>query len=135
MGKKRAVRNGHGHLISLLFMLLTALSTAASGQSTNELVLPIVVNGAVADEMHYQTIFTILNASRQEISATLQIYSKAGTPAGVFCSPLAPPPSSVTTTLRPITEPSGPHHEDLVRSDRGPRPPHSCAESPGSLEA
>jgi hypothetical protein len=80
---------------------LTGLSIAAQGQSTNEMVLPIVVNGPVAERMHYQTIFTILNASKQEISATLQIHNSAGTPAGVFCSPLAPPPSSVTIALNP----------------------------------
>lgn len=101
MKQKPVAPNGHSGLISLLFVVLTGLSIAAQGQSTNEMVLPIVVNGPVAERMHYQTIFTILNASRQDIGATLQIYSNAGTPAGVFCSPLAPPPSSVTTTLRP----------------------------------
>jgi hypothetical protein len=60
-------------LISLLFVILTGLSIAAQGQSTNEMVLPIVFNGPVAERMHFQTIFTILNASGQDISATLQI--------------------------------------------------------------
>ena len=90
-----------GRLISLLFVVLTGLSIAAQGQSTNEMILPIVVNGPVAERLHYQTIFTILNASGQDISATLQIYNSQGTPTGVFCSPLAPPPSSATIVLRP----------------------------------
>lgn len=101
MKQRLVTRNGHGGLIPLLFVVLTGLSIAAQGQSTNEMVLPIVFNGPVAERMHYQTIFTILNASGQEIRAALQIYDNAGTPAGVFCSPLAPPPSSATITLRP----------------------------------
>ena len=92
--------NGHIGLISLLLVVLT-WPIAVQSQSMNEMVLPIVVNGPVAEKMHYQTIFTILNASKQDINATLQIYNNVGTPAGVFCSPLAPPPSSVTITLRP----------------------------------
>lgn len=101
MKQKPVAPNGRGGLMSLLFVVMTGLSIAAQGQGANEMVLPIVVNGPVAERLHYQTIFTILNASTQDIAATLQIYGNAGTPAGVFCSPVAPPPSSVTITLRP----------------------------------
>lgn len=101
MKQKPVALSGHSGLISLLFVFLTGLSIAAQGQNTNEMILPIIINGPVAERMHYQTIFTILNASKQEINATLQIYDNAGTPAGVFCSPVAPPPSSVTIALRP----------------------------------
>jgi hypothetical protein len=101
MKQNPAAPNCQRELISLLFVVLTGLSIAVQAQTTNEMVLPIVFNGPVAERMHYQTIFTILNASRQDISATLQIYNNEGNPAGVFCSPLAPPPSSVTIALRP----------------------------------
>ena len=78
--------------------------SVTDSSAVNEFVLPIVVNGAVADKIHYQTIFTILNASTQDIRATLQIHDNAGKPRGVFCSSLAPPPSSVTATLNPNQE-------------------------------
>lgn len=79
--------------------------TVAESSTLNEAVLPIVVNGAFAEKLHYQTIFTILNTSTQEIQATLQVYSNAGAPGGVFCSPLAPPPpSSAIVTLKPNAE-------------------------------
>lgn len=66
-----------------------------------EAILPVVVNGAFADKLHYQTNFTILNTTGYRIGAELQVYSNAGTPGGVFCSPLAPPPSSFAATLDP----------------------------------
>src|SRR5437867_929340 len=75
--------------------------TVGGSSVLNEVVLPIVLNGALEDKLHYQTIFTILNASTQNIRATLQIYDNAGFAGGVFCSPIAPPPSSVTATLSP----------------------------------
>ena len=61
MKQKPVAPNRHGGLISLLFAVLTGLSIAAQGQSTNEMVLPIVINGPVAEKMHYQTIFTIIS--------------------------------------------------------------------------
>lgn len=73
----------------------------APSSTSNEVILPVVVNGAIADKLHYQTIFTIVNTTTQSVSATLQVYSNEGTPGGVFCSPLAPPPSSLTATLNP----------------------------------
>jgi hypothetical protein len=79
-----------------------AIPLVAQGQDSplNEVVLPIVVNGAVAEKEYYQTIFTVLNTSLQDVQATLQIYSNAGLPAGAFCSPIAPPPASSAFTLR-----------------------------------
>jgi len=59
--KPVAPKNGHGELISLLFVVLTGLSIAVQAQTTNEMVLPIVFNGPVAEKMHYQTIFTIIS--------------------------------------------------------------------------
>jgi len=67
----------------------------------NEVIFPVVVNGAFTDTLHYQTIFTILNTTTQNVQATLQVYGNAGKPGGVFCSPLAPPPSSATAKLTP----------------------------------
>ncbi len=77
-----------------------ALTVSASLQS-NEVILAIVANGAFAPDLHYQTIFTVLNTTTQSVTATLQVFSNAGTPGGVFCSPLAPPPASVTASIKP----------------------------------
>jgi hypothetical protein len=45
--------------------------TVVDSSQLNEVILPMVVNGAVAEELHYQTIFTILNASSARFSLTL----------------------------------------------------------------
>jgi hypothetical protein len=78
--------------------------TVIPSTATSELIFPIVVNGAVGEKAHYQTIFTVLNGNAQDVHATLEIYSNSGAPAGVFCSPLAPPPAIVTATLNPGAE-------------------------------
>jgi len=75
--------------------------TVADSSLLNEVILPMVVNGAVAEKLHYQTIFTVLNASAGDVKGTLQVYSNAGAPSGAFCSPLAPAPSNATFTLSP----------------------------------
>ena len=82
---------------------LAALLLFARPQNAvlNDVVLPIVVNGAVAEKLHYQTIFTVLNTSSQDVRGTLQVYSNSGVPTGAFCSPLAPPPSNAVFTLGP----------------------------------
>lgn len=87
----------------ILLEVSLALQTAAAPQNptANELVFPIVVNGSPSGTFHYQTIFTVLNTSTQGIQATLQVYADSGKPGGVFCSPLAPPPSRLTATLDP----------------------------------
>ena len=78
--------------------------TVTSSSNSNEVIIPIVVNGAVGANTHYQTIFTVLNASSQDIHATLEVFNGAGVATGVFCSPLAPAPSSISTTLTPGAE-------------------------------
>jgi len=75
--------------------------TVADSSLLNEVILPTVVNGAVAEKLHYQTIFTVMNASTEVVTGTLQVYNNSGTPFGVFCSPLAPPPSNAAFTLSP----------------------------------
>jgi hypothetical protein len=91
--------SGPGMLSSI--ELVRKSFTVSNPQETNERILPIVVNGAIDGKTYYQTIFTMLNASTQEVQAALQVYSNAGNPGGVFCSPLAPPPSSITIALKP----------------------------------
>jgi hypothetical protein len=78
--------------------------TVVSSSALNEVVLPIVVNGSFAENLHYQTIFNILNSSAQQIETTLQVYGNQGKPGGVFCAPIAPPPSSAAATLAPNAE-------------------------------
>ncbi|HEY3127833.1 MAG TPA: hypothetical protein VGL91_00095 [Acidobacteriota bacterium] len=72
---------------------------AADQAAAQELILPIVVNGTTDKTTHYQTTFTILNLSSSTVEAKLQIYDQKGAPGGVFCSPLAPPPSTATALL------------------------------------
>ncbi len=69
--------------------------------SINELIFPVVANGVVLEKLFYQTIFTVLNTSGYDVAATLQVYDSTGKTAGAFCSPLAPPPSSMAATLKP----------------------------------
>jgi hypothetical protein len=78
--------------------------TVIDVSTSNEVILPIVVNGVIRDNAHYQTIFTVLNASSQDVHATLQMYNNSGAPTGAFCSPVAAPPSSIATTLNPGAE-------------------------------
>lgn len=81
---------------------IARMSFPVSGtQTASEIFFPVVVNGSLQQKLFYQTIFTVLNTSTQVITATLQIYDNAGKPAGVFCSPLAPPPSTRTAILKP----------------------------------
>jgi hypothetical protein len=68
------------------------------------MILPIVVNGAVAEKLHYQTIFTVLNTTAVDVKGTLQVFSNAGAASGAFCSPLAPAPSGATFTLSPNSQ-------------------------------
>src|SRR5213594_1188711 len=75
--------------------------TVADSSLLNEAILPIVINGAIAEKLHFQTIFTVLNGSAGNVKGTLQVYSNAGAASGVFCSPLAPPPSNATFALSP----------------------------------
>src|SRR5436309_14400523 len=78
--------------------------TVADSSLLNEAILPIVVNGAIAEKLHFQTIFTVLNGSAGNVKGTLQVYSNAGAPFGAFCSPLAPPPSNAMFVLSPNSQ-------------------------------
>lgn len=71
----------------------------AEQPAAQELILPIVVNGSASKSTHYQTTFTVLNLSSGTVEAKLQIYDQKGAPGGVFCSPIGPPPSTVTAVL------------------------------------
>ena len=64
--------------------------TVSDSSSITEMILPIVVNGAVAEKLHYQTIFTVLHTTASDVKGTLQVFSNAGAASGAFCSPLAP---------------------------------------------
>jgi hypothetical protein len=68
----------------------------------NERILPIVVNGSAGEPLLlYQTTFTLVNAGDQESHPSLQAYDGEGNPRGIFCSPLAPPLSSLAPRLSP----------------------------------
>lgn len=75
--------------------------TVSDSTTLNEVILPMVVNGAVAEKLHYQSIFTVLNASLGDVNGTLQVYSNMGVASEAFCSPLAPAPSQVSFMLSP----------------------------------
>ena len=78
--------------------------TVVNSSLLNEVIFPMVVNGAFGQKQHYQTIFTVLNTSTTDAKGTLQVYSNTGTASGAFCSPLAPPPSNAQLTLTPNSE-------------------------------
>src|SRR5262249_57324741 len=49
--------------------------TVMDSSLITDVILPMVVNGAVAEKLHYQTIFTVLNASVSEVKGNLQLYA------------------------------------------------------------
>src|SRR5262245_32862323 len=78
--------------------------TVSDSSLLNEVSFPMVVNGAVAEKLHYQTIFTVMNTLSGDVNATLQVFNNTGTSSGAFCSPLAAPPSNATFTLGPTSQ-------------------------------
>src|SRR5712692_2623639 len=83
----------------LVAWTLIAASQIASAQS-QELILPIVVNGYVKQPIHFQTIFRIVNLSSTITQVTLEAYQNDGTPVRLL--ELFPIPRPGTKTVLKI---------------------------------
>ncbi len=86
-------------LITCTFM---AASQIASGQS-QELILPIVVNGYVKPPIHFQTIFRIVNLSTTTTEVTLEAYQNDGSPVRLLeLFPLPRPGTKTVLKIDPL---------------------------------
>jgi hypothetical protein len=100
-GRYDVVVRFSGSSVSSAIELGRRILTVMDSSLLTEMILPMVVNGAVAEKLHYQTIFTVLNTLADDVKGNLQVYNNAGVAQGAFCSPLAPAPSSAAFTLSP----------------------------------
>src|SRR5437762_14337124 len=64
--------------ISLIGFLLICFSTLADAQ-TQELILPVALNGYTTQPIHYQTTIRISNMSSSAAEVTLEAYQNDGT--------------------------------------------------------
>lgn len=69
--------------ILLLLSLVPFSSTCVFGQ-TQELILPIVLNGYTTQPIHYQTTIRIVNLSATAAEVTLEAYQNDGTPIRIL---------------------------------------------------
>ncbi|HEY3131002.1 MAG TPA: hypothetical protein VGL91_16225 [Acidobacteriota bacterium] len=83
------------HLTVILYTFVAA-SGIASAQS-QELILPIVVNGYVKQPIHFQTIFRIVNLSATATEVALEAFQNDGTPVRLL--ELFPIPRPGTKTV------------------------------------
>jgi hypothetical protein len=67
----------------LLIALLALLSTSAFA-ATQDLILPIALNGYTTPPVHYQTIIRIVNMSPTAVDVTLEAYENDGKPIRIL---------------------------------------------------
>jgi hypothetical protein len=67
----------------MLTALLLFFPIAAAAQ-TQDLILPVVLNGFTIAPMHYQTIIRILNTSPSAVEVTLEAYQNDGKPIRIL---------------------------------------------------
>src|SRR2546422_6736911 len=70
-------------LIGILVACL-AFSEIAFAQTTQELILPVAVNGYVKAPIHYQTTLRIVNLSAKAVQVTAEAYQNDGTAVQIF---------------------------------------------------
>src|SRR5256885_12710031 len=78
--KTMSKRMGHGFLLAAV-VLLFPIATAAQ---TQDLILPVVLNGYTVAPVHYQTIIRILNTSASAVEVTLEAYQNDGMPIRIL---------------------------------------------------
>ena len=68
------------------YLMLTALLLfpIAAAAQTQDLILPVVLNGYTVAPVHYQTIIRILNTSASAVEVTLEAYQNDGTPIRIL---------------------------------------------------
>jgi hypothetical protein len=84
----------------LRILLATSLGLflpAAAFAGTQDLILPIALNGYTTPPVHYQTIIRIVNMSPGAVEVTLEAYQNNGTPIRIL--DLFPIPRSGTKTV------------------------------------
>src|SRR5436309_13619884 len=69
--------------ICLIGFLLICFSTLADAQ-TQELILPVALNGYTTQPIHYQTTIRISNMSSSAAEVTLEAYQNDGTPIRIL---------------------------------------------------
>src|SRR5262249_47339188 len=80
----------------LVTFLSLAFSIIAAAQ-TQELILPVALNGYTTPPVHYQTIIRILNMSSSSAEVTLEAYQNDGTAVRIL--DLFPIPRQGTKTV------------------------------------
>lgn len=80
----------------LIIFFVIAVSHAAVAQ-TQEMILPVVVNGYVREPLHYQTTIRIVNLSNSSVEVTLEAYQNDGVPVRIL--ELFPIPRQGTKTV------------------------------------
>ena len=91
------------HRFAVTVMLVVAGAAQARAE-TQELILPVVVNGYVRQPLHYQTTFRIVNLSPAPAEVTLEAYGNDG--SAIRLLELFPIARTGTTTVFKI-EPMG----------------------------
>src|SRR5262249_45790079 len=78
-------RNLEEPMRRILFVTIVGLffSIAAFGD-TQDLILPVAVNGYTTPPIHYQTIIRIVNMSASTVEVTLEAYQNDGTPIRIL---------------------------------------------------
>src|SRR5262249_61800185 len=78
-------RNLEEPMRRILFVTIVGLffSIAAFGD-TQDLILPVALNGYTAPPVHYQTIIRIVNMSAAAVDVTLEAYQNDGTPVRIL---------------------------------------------------
>jgi len=71
----------HRNVALTAFLLLFPI---AAGAQTQDLILPVVLNGFTVAPMHYQTIIRILNTSPSAVEVTLEAYQNDGKPIRIL---------------------------------------------------
>ena len=72
----------------MLIAAVLVFSVAAQAQTqTQDLILPLVLNGYTVAPVHYQTIIRVVNMSASPTEVTLEAYQNDGTPIRIPCRP------------------------------------------------
>src|ERR1051326_8944905 len=67
---------------------------------TQDLILPVALNGYTAPPVHYQTIVRIVNMSATSVDVTLEAYQNDGTPVRILeLFPVARPGTKTVLTI------------------------------------
>src|SRR5215471_8625428 len=69
--------------IVLSFVFASSFTVPLFSQ-TQDLILPVALNGYTAPPVHYQTIIRIVNMSASTVEVTLEAYQNDGTPIRIL---------------------------------------------------